>query len=57
MTGFDVRYTPLFAALGYGVTSIEIYLWLQQGVLYVSLSAFSPPLFSISSLNENPGWS
>lgn len=32
---FDVRYTPLFAALGYGATSIEIYLWLQRGDLYV----------------------
>jgi len=32
---FDIRYTPLFAALGYGATSIEIYLWLQHGDLYV----------------------
>jgi len=32
---FDIRYAPLLAALGYGATSIEIYLWLQHGVLYV----------------------
>lgn len=32
---FDVRYTPLFAALGYGATSIEIYVWLKDGVLHV----------------------
>lgn len=36
MIAFDVRYTPLLAALGYGATSIEIFLWLQDGVLYVS---------------------
>jgi hypothetical protein len=36
-TAFDVRYTPLLASLGYGATSIEIYLWLRDGVLYVSL--------------------
>jgi len=30
---FDVRYTPLLAALGYGATSIEIYLWLHGGVV------------------------
>ena len=36
-TASDVRYTPLLAALSYGVTSIEIYLWLDDdGVLYVS---------------------
>jgi hypothetical protein len=38
MTAFDVRYTPLLASLGYGATSIEIYLWLKDGMLYVSLS-------------------
>jgi len=27
---FNVRYTPLLAALGYGATSIEIYLWLTK---------------------------
>lgn len=27
---FNVRYTPLLAALGYGATSIEIYLWLRE---------------------------
>jgi len=33
---FNVRYTPLLAALGYGATSIEIYLWLMgDGTLYV----------------------
>ena len=39
---FDVRYTPLLAALGYGATSIEIYVWLKDGVLLVSLHL--PPL-------------
>ena len=34
---FNVRYTPLLAALGYGATSIEIYLWLREdGTLCVS---------------------
>lgn len=37
MTAFEVRYTPLLAALSYGATSIEIYVWLENGVLYVSL--------------------
>jgi len=30
---FDARYTPLLAALGYGATSIEIYLWTKGGDL------------------------
>lgn len=56
MSGFEVRYTPLLAALSYGVTSIEIYLWSEGGVLYVSLCIF--PSFSIPPSNlRNLGWS
>ena len=55
MTGFEVRYTPLLAALGYGATSIEIYLWLKDGILYVSLD-FSPIFYPITNL-KNLVWS
>ena len=56
MSGFEVRYTPLLAALSYGATSIEIYLWSKGGVLYVSLCI--PPPFPIPPLNlKNLGWS
>ena len=56
-TASDVRYTPLLAALSYGVTSIEIYLWLDDdGVLYVSndLPTFAWPM---ACFDENLGWS